>query len=280
MQTTDVLEELKRLPMRPSSVSRVLVVLDDPNADAREVASALQTDPTLCARLLHLANSPYFGLSGKVGNVERAVVALGASTVRSLAVSTAAGMFGGADAMPDGFWRNSMAVAAGASIAARFAHVSPGDALCAGLLHDLGAALLFRLDGDGYRARLAEGLDPEAFLASETAAYGGDHAMVGAFALDAWKLPVSIVDAIRNHHHDPAAVDDKLTRVLIAGEALARAGRHNDPDGEAVVADPEPVSDPATAFHAMGLSAISVENLVRRTAEEAEALDAVLSSVR
>jgi putative nucleotidyltransferase with HDIG domain len=265
--------------MRPSSVSHVLVVLDDPNASAREVASAMQTDPTLCARLLHLANSPYFGLSGKVASVERAVVALGASTVRSLAVSTAAGMFGSRDEMPEGFWRHSMAVAAGSSIAARFANVPPGDALCAGLLHDLGAALLFRLDGDGYRARIAQGLDPAEYMQSEAEAYGGDHAMVGAFALDAWKLPVSIVDAIRGHHSDPVTLDEKLTRVLIAGEALAAASS-TDPETGVRPHSHEPALDPAVAFAALGQTAISVETLIQRTAEEAEALDAVLSSVR
>jgi HD-like signal output (HDOD) protein len=44
--------------MRPSAVSQVLVVLDDPDAGADDVASALQSDPSLCARILHLANSP------------------------------------------------------------------------------------------------------------------------------------------------------------------------------------------------------------------------------
>jgi putative nucleotidyltransferase with HDIG domain len=276
VQTTDVIEELKKLPMRPSAVTQVLTVLDDVNASARDVASALQTDPSLCARLLHLANSPYFGLSGKVGNVERAVVALGASTVRTLAVSTAAGMFGEkGEAMPAGFWHHSVAVAAGASIAARFAHVPPGEALCAGLMHDLGAALLFRLDHDGVVARNQQALEPRAFIAAEAAAYSGDHAMIGAFALDAWKLPADVVAAIHNHHvDDPATVEDKLGRVVIAGEALARAAddRHEWAH--------EPAVDPERAFHALGLTAVSIENLVRRTAEEAEALDAVLGSVR
>ncbi|MGQ0824444.1 MAG: HDOD domain-containing protein [Actinomycetota bacterium] len=273
MRTTDVIEELKQLPMRPSAVTQVLTVLDDPGASARDVASALQTDPALCARLLHLANSPYFGLSGKVGNIERAVVALGAATVRSLAVSTAAGMFGTATEMPEGFWRHSVSVAAGASIAARFAHIPPGDALCAGLMHDLGAALLFRLDTDGYSARLARHLPPADCIADEAAVYGGDHAMVGAFALDAWKLPAEIVTAIRGHHADPTTVEDRLTQVVIAGEALAQGSAHD-------LHRHEPACDPGAAFAALGLTAVAIDNLVQRTAEEAEALDAVLSSVR
>ena len=273
MRTTGVIEELKQLPMRPSAVTQVLSVLDDPGASAKDVATALGTDPALCARLLHLANSPYFGLSGKVGNIERAVVALGASTVRSLAVSTAAGMFGAASEMPDGFWRHSVSVAAGASIAARFAHVPPGDALCAGLLHDLGSALLFRLDTDNYQARLARHLPTADFMADESEAYGGDHAMIGAFALDAWKLPSDIVHAIRSHHADPTTVEDRLAKVVIAGEALAQGSAHD-------LHRHEPACDPEAAFTALGLTAVALDNLVQRTAEEAEALDAVLSAVR
>lgn len=183
-------------------------------------------------------------------------------------------MFGGADELPDGFWRHSVAVAAGASIAARLASVPPGDALCAGLLHDLGAALCYRFDPAPYVARLDAGIDPSALLEAEARAYGGDHAMVGAFGLDQWKLPEHIVDAIRLHHHDPAAIVEKLPRVVVAGEALARAADPLDRHGH------EPACDPGAAFAALGLTAVSIENLVQRTAEEAEALDAVLCSVR
>jgi putative nucleotidyltransferase with HDIG domain len=272
VRTTDVLEQLRKLPMRPSAVTHVLVVLDDPNASAHEVASGLQSDPSLVARILHLANSPYFGLSGRIGSIERAVVALGASVIRSLAVSTAAGMFAEKpDEMPPGFWRHSVSVAAGTSIAARMASVTVGDAMCAGLLHDLGAALLYRFDREGYGERLAEGGDPHTLSSEEAAAYGGDHAMIGAVALDAWKLPVSIIDALRQHHTDPLDVGEKLGRVVIAGEALARAAYDDPPFAH------EPAVDPEAAFHALGLHAISVDALVSRTADETETLDGLLS---
>jgi putative nucleotidyltransferase with HDIG domain len=271
VRTTDVLEQLRRLPMRPSAVSHVLVVLDDPNASAHEIASALQSDPSLCARILHLANSSYFGLSGKVASIERAVVALGASVLRSLAVSTAAGMFAERpEEMPDGFWKHSVSVAAGASIAARMCAIAPGDAMCAGLLHDLGAALVFRFDPEGYGPRLTVD-DPDTLCAEEAEAYGGDHAMIGAFALEAWKLPGSIVDALRRHHTNPFDVGDKLARVVIAGEALARSAV------EMPVFAHEPSSTPDEAFSALGLRGVSIDNLVQRTAEETELLDGLLS---
>jgi HD-like signal output (HDOD) protein len=273
MRTTDVLEQLRRLPMRPTAVTHVLAVLDDPNANAHDIAAALQSDPTLTARILHLANSPYFGLSGKIGSIERAVVALGASVLRSLAVSSAAGLFAEhPEDMPPGFWQHSVAVAAGSAIAGRMSNVTPGDAMCAGLLHDLGAALLFRYDKDGYGPRIIEGGDVGTLLSEEAEAYGGDHAMIGAFALDQWKLPTAIVDALRLHHTDPLDVGEKLGRVVIAGEALARVAFADPPFQH------EPAVDPEAAFAALGLRGVSIETMVSRTAEETEILDGLLAA--
>jgi len=273
VRTTDVLEQLQKLPMRPSAVTQLLDVLDDPDASAHEIAASLQADPSLTARILHLANSPYFGLSGKIGSVERAVVALGASVLRSLAVSTAAGVFSDeAGSMPDGFWRHSVSVAAGASIAAHMTpSITAGDAMCAGLLHDLGAALLFRFDREGYGERLAPGGDPATLATEEAAAYGGDHAMIGAYALDAWKLPVAIIDALRQHHQHPLDVGDELALVVIAGEALARQAFEDPPFTHELAADP------GEAFAALGLRAASIEGLIARTAEETETLDGLLA---
>ena len=52
----------------------------------------LESDPALCARALQLANSAYFGMSGQVTSVDQAVVNLGATAIRTLVVSTAAGV--------------------------------------------------------------------------------------------------------------------------------------------------------------------------------------------
>jgi putative nucleotidyltransferase with HDIG domain len=273
VRTTDVLEQLRKLPMRPTAVTHVLATLDDPEANAEDIASALGSDPSLTARILHLANSPYFGLSGKIGSIERAVVALGASVLRSLAVSSAAGLFAEhPEDMPQGFWQHSVAVAAGSAIAGRMCNVVQGDAMCAGLLHDLGTALLYRFDKEHYAPRIAQGGDPHELLTEEAEAYGGDHAMIGAYALDQWKLPVAIVDALRQHHTSPLDVGDNLGRVVIAGEALARAAFDDPPFAH------EPAVDPTEAFAALGLRAVSVDTLISRTAEESEILDGLLGA--
>jgi putative nucleotidyltransferase with HDIG domain len=247
-------------------------VLDDPSKSAADVAHSLEIDPSLCVRVLHLANSPYFGLSGKVGSVERAVVALGNSVIRSLAVSTAAGLFAErSDNMPAGFWGHSVATAAAASLVAQLTRVPAGDALCAGLLHDLGAALLYRHLPDEVAAVWANPTDD--VLAAEAAAFGHDHAELGALALEAWKLPNAIVAAIRDHHADPTTVDGRLTRCVIAAEALAHVVA-----GDSGPKLPEPAPDPTAALAAAGLPDADVDSLLERVTEESNGLAGLLAA--
>jgi putative nucleotidyltransferase with HDIG domain len=266
----DVAALLSELPMQQSAISRALVVLDDPNASAQEVAIVLESDPALCARALQLANSAHFGMSGRVTSVDQAVVTLGATTMRTLVVSTASGLFGRPDDLPPGFWHHSVSVAAASAIAARMCSVPRGDAICAGLLHDLGTALLYRFDHDAYGARIDDATRVETFLTDELAAYGADHATLGADALAAWNLPPAIVETLRTHHRNPHELTSKLSRVVILGESLARAAF------DLPTFNHEPSEHPEVVFAALGLTVASVDTFVERTAEETEVLAGLL----
>jgi putative nucleotidyltransferase with HDIG domain len=267
----DVATMLSELPMQQSAITRALLVLDDPNASAQEVATVLESDPALCARALQLANSAHFGMSGRVTSVDQAVVTLGATTMRTLVVSGASGVLGRPDDLPPGFWHHSVSVAAASAIGARMCSVARGDAICAGLLHDLGTALLYRFDHDNCASRIADGPDrSDSLLADENDAYGADHSVVGAEALAAWNLPPAIVDALRTHHNDPHQVAGKLGRVLILGEALARAAF------DLSTFDHEPSAEPDDVFGALGLTVASVDTFVDRTVEETETLAGLL----
>jgi putative nucleotidyltransferase with HDIG domain len=263
----DVAGLLAEVPAHQGATSRALLTLDNPNAGARDVAAVLESDPALCTRVLQLANSPLFGAVEPVTSVDQAVVLLGDTATRTLVVGGASGLFGVPDELPTGFWDHSVSVAAGCAIAARVLSASRVDAICAGLMHDLGAVLLFRLDRAGYEARMAAGSEQAgALLADELEMYGADHAALGADALAAWKFPASIVDALRAHHDEPAETTDRLARVVIAGEALARAAFDTPTFAH------EPAQDPAAVFATLGVRVASVDTLIERTAEETNIL--------
>lgn len=184
----------------------VLRVVEDPRASSGDLARVIEADPALSARVIRLANSPYYGLSRRVGSASRAVVLLGFSAVRALAVSAAYSLLvDDTDLGVPGFWAHSVATAIGASCVARVIGGSMSEAFSAGLLHDVGLGL---------------GADLE------------DHAERGAVALESWRFPEEFVAAVAQHHLLPTRADDVLVRLVRAGESLAvLANPESDIDG-------------------------------------------------
>jgi putative nucleotidyltransferase with HDIG domain len=189
--------------------------------------------------------------------------------VRSLAISTAAGLLGDKARVPDGFWSHSGAVGVASALLARHLGAPHGDALCAGLLHDLGCALAYRHDRVGY-GEVAAGA-PEQVLAAERLRYGADHAELAAIALRAWRLPASIVDAIEQHHGEVDGPAPAVPVAVAGGEALVRRALGDD-NGVGV----EPASDPDATLAALALPADVIEALCEQVQAEGDELGAVL----
>jgi len=218
-------DELQRLPAQPISAMRVLRMVDDPHASTADLARLIETDPALSAQVMRMANSPYYGLSGNVASAGRAVVLLGFTTVRALAVSGACSLLTSErdDLFPRGFWPHAVTTGVAAAAIARRLGVTASEAFSAGLLHDIGAALLYRRDPVAYQRVLdAADFDPGALLTIERRELGTTHADLGGEALEAWRFPPAFVRAVRQHHRSPREVTGTLTRAVVIGESLAR----------------------------------------------------------
>jgi putative nucleotidyltransferase with HDIG domain len=215
----DLKEQLEKLPASRAAALRVVQVVDDPATGAADVAKAASADPALTARILRVANSAYYGLSGRIGTPAFAVTVVGFATVRSLAALSASGLVGQQDCPPD-FWTRAAAVASGSSLLARRVGADAPEAFCAGLLHDLGTALLRRHAPDEHATLIARALEGEALLELEREAYGGTHASLCADVLAAWRFPKDLCDAIGKHHEPPSRNAPPVRRALQGALAL------------------------------------------------------------
>jgi len=225
-----LLAELDRLPAQQAAAVRVLYVADDPTSSASDLAAAVRVDPVLTAQVMRLANSAFYGLSGRVRSSDFAVTVLGFATVRSLAAAHAAGAIGEDAVIPVDFWAHAAASAAGAAqVCARLGVARP-EAFSLGLLHDLGAAVLCRLDPAGFREIEQRASAPDSRQAAlfEKRAFGMDHAAVGGTALAAWRFPAELVEAIATHHEPLTSTSGRWQRCLAAGQALATLARFAD----------------------------------------------------
>jgi putative nucleotidyltransferase with HDIG domain len=216
-------EELRRLPVGSGVGVRLLQVLDDPSVGAAEIATLVEADASMTAHLLRLANAPFYGVAHEVASVAQAVRVCGFSVVRAFAAGAAAGVIVRTDhTMPPGFHEHAVVTAACASVVARRCGIDPGEGLCAGLLHDLGTALLHRHDRGAWTraSRLAQ-TDIDHALDAERQVLGTDHPTLAAAVLTAWRVPERLVQAIAVHHDPVGTHDAPLAAVLVAAEALA-----------------------------------------------------------
>ncbi|HEX4903595.1 MAG TPA: HDOD domain-containing protein [Acidimicrobiales bacterium] len=225
-----LLAELERLPAQQAAAVRVLYVADDPRSSAPDLARAVSVDPVLTAQVMRLANSAFYGLSGRVRSSDFAVTVLGFATVRSLAAAHAAGALGEDAVVPDDFWAHAAASAAGAAQASARLGVPRPEGFSLGLLHDLGAAVLCRLDPAGFREIEQRASAPDSRQAAlfEKRAFGMDHAAVGGTVLATWRFPAELADAIATHHEPLTSTSGKWQRCLAAGHALAVLSRFPD----------------------------------------------------
>jgi HD-like signal output (HDOD) protein len=85
----NILKKIKSLPPLPKSVIEIQKITSDPDGSIGDLIKVVKEEPMLTANLLKAANSPLYGFSRQIKNVDQAVSLFGMSTVKGFAVSSA-----------------------------------------------------------------------------------------------------------------------------------------------------------------------------------------------
>lgn len=201
------------LAMLPETATRVLRMADDPYVTMSRLADVISTSPELCARILRIVNSAFYGFPGEVRSIQHATTLMGLESVRNVTIAASlTRMFQGRQLStkfsPRDIWTHSLSVAAAARLLA--VKVAPGvadEAFLAGMLHDIGLMVELQLD----RTKLAtlltliESKGGGDLLRAEESTFGASHQDFGAALLTAWNLP-STMSLTAQYHHRPHAL--------------------------------------------------------------------------
>lgn len=76
-----------KLPSLPDIVSRINSFIQDGDADIRQLAKIIQTDPVITARIINVANSALFTSTGKVDSVKESLIRIGIKATRGIVIS-------------------------------------------------------------------------------------------------------------------------------------------------------------------------------------------------
>ena len=130
-------------------VTRLVEMIKSPTSSAADVGELISQDVALTGMTLKLVNSPFYGFSQKVNSITHAIVIMGFSRVKNLALAGSilrtfrSGDSEGFDY--NAFWEHAMGSAiAGEALAQAIDSDYDDEAFVAGLLHDQGKLIFIR----------------------------------------------------------------------------------------------------------------------------------------
>lgn len=207
----DVLAKLHHLPSMSAVIQVIIASFNNENLDRGELARMIASDQGLSARVLRVANSPFYGLPRTIASIQDAVVVMGCNSVRSLVLS--AGVVHAFPAVPGScfdraaYWKRSFRVAGYAKALAQSLRHEPQMAFTAAMFHDIGQLVLDVCIPEQFDQVLQRQEKGGLSLAEiEQAEFGFGHAGIGAEMARHWNFPPEIEHAIRywaTPEHEP-----------------------------------------------------------------------------
>ncbi|MBN2297691.1 MAG: zinc-ribbon domain-containing protein [Deltaproteobacteria bacterium] len=223
-----IFKTLKDLPPMPQVAQKARKVLSDPNSSFTDLAKIIETDQGIVTRVLKMANSAYYGMSGNVSSVQHASLVLGSKTLMELLnLACSSEILGknlqGYDLEAGDLWMHSLAVANASQIIAKKTHPHlEQDAFSAGLIHDVGKIILDPYINERkkeFQFFVQDG--KESFLYAEKKILGFDHAELASEVCELWQIPEHIALSIRYHHDPEPSNGDDLSYIVHMADAIA-----------------------------------------------------------
>lgn len=246
MKARELVDGSLELVSLPDVYLRVKSVLDAPESCAADMARAIETDPNMTARLLRMANSPFFGFAANVDMTARAVSLLGTLQIHDLMLATSvASMFSGVRSdvlnVAD-FWEDSVRRGVASKLLAAHCNVLNAERVfLAGLLGHIGKMVIaIKAPGFLQEAAQAARLRGQELHLVQREMFGLDYAEVGAELLKAWRLPASLEEPVR-YQNTPEDAQSYAVEAAIVHIASRIAPAELSPDAPPLRADVIPL---------------------------------------
>ncbi len=219
-----LLDQIGEVCPIPAAATRVIAIADDLRSHIHQVAGAIAIDPALASETLRIANSPVFGMSGRVRDLEHAVSVLGIGEIRSMAAAMAmlAAFRSDTELGPELHETCVLTGALARRLAKDLKHVSRSEAFLCGLLSEVGAMACLAVDGKGYMALWQESQgDPVVRACLERERYGTCSYQIGGGLLARNQLPEDVCATVATPTGSDPTLWPMLTRLTVFARVAA-----------------------------------------------------------
>ena len=223
-KTLDRLAFCTNLPSPPGVAVRILELGQNPDTTLDDVAKNVSLDAAISAKIIRFANSPLYARRRKADNIRQAIALFGLNGTLTMALS-----FSILSHLPQQgsqgldypfFWRRAFTTAICSQKLAEACAVERHDELfLAGLLQDIGMLALDQVDESLYQQVNAHQYDHRLLQDYERQSIAMDHAATGAWLLEHWHFPSTLIQAVAGSHNPEAsdiATEHRQTAAIMA----------------------------------------------------------------
>ncbi len=202
-----IIQRVNEFPTLPTIYSNLMDVMSNPRSSAIDVAEVISKDQASASKVLKAANSSLYGFHGRITNISQAILYIGFDEIKNLVTAlTIIDLFASIKTKnginPVNLWKHSIAVGTLARTIGKTVGANEiENYFLAGILHDLGKLLFYKIIPESYSKVLNFAYENALTIReAELKIIGTTHLIAGEILAEKWKLPVPIRNSIRYHH--------------------------------------------------------------------------------
>lgn len=260
------------VPMLPEVANKVMRLTDDPESDASDLATLIQSDQTLAGHVMRIANSALYSPNASLVSLQQAITRLGMRVIAdiALAASVNSKMFNTPGfekhiqtelqfSLMTGLWAKEVARACRRNVEAAF---------LAGLLHDIGRPVCVQVVTETAKAANME-VPPNMMFELEQ----HFQRSLGINVVHQWEMPSLVCDVVTwFDDYANAGQSAEQTMIVVAGAELSRRFYKGTPLRKKITHD-QLLKSPVLAD--LNLYPDDVEKLVEKEEQIASAMEAM-----
>ena len=214
------LSSIGEIATLPEVTVKIIEIVEDPRSTARDLHEVIKHDPALSVKVLKVVNSAFYGLPGQIASIDRAIILLGLSAVKNIAIAASIARLFKGGRLSEQFsasdlWRHSLSVGVACRAIAHHTSypVQFDEVFLAGLIHDIGVLVERQAHPDQLTEVITQySVGEEDFLELERRLIGADHQAFGAGLTTKWKFPRHLRAAV-GFHHNPETLSPELQKM-------------------------------------------------------------------
>lgn len=209
------------VPMLPEVANKALLLAQNPDSDASEMAKLIQSDQSLAGHVMRIANSVAYTPMSNLVSLQQAIARLGMRVISEIALTAAisAKLFHtpGYETYVASVWRHALATSLWSKEIARHCRSNVEVAFLAGLLHSIGRPAILQVILDLAKQKQIKLTPDDVHQLEQTYCQ-----QITDNVVTKWKMPQLVIDAIRwQSGGDDASTAAKVAAVVSTSAAFS-----------------------------------------------------------